>query len=96
MFFSAITNNLNQDILTKNLVTFKRRAGDKDENFLYYGVALIGCVMTNESNDTESDIDLGQSDYDREKVQIHTYLLMNQKILQMNLIYIKKLRHCCY
>ena len=91
MFFSAITNNLNQDILTKNLVTFKRRAGDKDENFLYYGGAL-----TNESNDTESDLDLGQSDYDREKVQIHTYLLMNQKILQMNLIYIKKLRHCCY
>ena len=52
--------------------------------------------MTKESNDTESDIDLGQSDYDREKVQIHTYLFMNQKILQMNLIYIKKLRHCCY
>ena len=56
----------------------------------------IGCVMTNESNDTELDIDLGQSDYDREKVQIHTYLFMNQKVLQMNLIYIKKLRHCCY
>ena len=56
----------------------------------------IGCVMTNESNDTESDIDLGQSDYDREKVQIHTYLFMNQKVLQMSLIYIKKLRHCCY
>ena len=33
MFFSVITKNLNWEILTKNLVTFKRRDGVKDENF---------------------------------------------------------------
>ena len=33
MFFSAVTKNLNQEILTKNLVTFKRRDGVKDEKF---------------------------------------------------------------
>ena len=33
MFFSAITKNLNWDILTKNLVTFKRWDGVKDEKF---------------------------------------------------------------
>ena len=31
MFFSAITKNLNWEILTKNLVTFKRSDGVKDE-----------------------------------------------------------------
>ena len=31
MFFSVITNNLNGEILTKNLVTFKRWDGVKDE-----------------------------------------------------------------
>ena len=31
--FSAITKNLNWEILTKNLVTFKRSDGAKDENF---------------------------------------------------------------
>ena len=30
MFFSVITNNLNWEILTKNLVTFKRWYGVKD------------------------------------------------------------------
>ena len=33
MFFSVMTKNLNWEILTKNLVTFKRWDGDKDENF---------------------------------------------------------------
>ena len=33
MFFSAITKNLNWEILTKNLVTFKRSNGVKDEKF---------------------------------------------------------------
>ena len=31
MFFSVTTNNLNAEILTKNLVTFKRWDGVKDE-----------------------------------------------------------------
>ena len=31
MFFSVITKNLNWEILTKNLVTFKRWYGVKDE-----------------------------------------------------------------
>ena len=31
MFFSLITKNLNWEILTKNLVTFKRWGGIKDE-----------------------------------------------------------------
>ena len=33
MFFSVITKNLNWEILTKNLVTFKRWDGIKDEKF---------------------------------------------------------------
>ena len=33
MFFSAITKNLNCEILTKNLVTFKRWDGVKDKKF---------------------------------------------------------------
>ena len=33
MFFSVITKNSNWEILTKNLVTFKRWDGDKDEKF---------------------------------------------------------------
>ena len=33
MFFSVITKNLNWDILTKNLVTFKRFDEFKDEKF---------------------------------------------------------------
>ena len=38
MFFSVITKNLNWEILTKNLVTFKRWDGVKDGKFEYYGV----------------------------------------------------------
>ena len=33
MFFSIMTKNLNWDILTKNLVTFKKWDGVKDEKF---------------------------------------------------------------
>ena len=33
MLFSAITKNLNWEILTNNLVTFKRWDGIKDEKF---------------------------------------------------------------
>ena len=33
MFFSAMTKNLNWKISTKNLVTFKRWDGVKDEKF---------------------------------------------------------------
>ena len=33
MFLSVITKNLNWEILTKNLVTFKRWDGVKDEKF---------------------------------------------------------------
>ena len=36
MFFSVITNNLNWEIATKNLVTFKRWDGVKGEKFQYY------------------------------------------------------------
>ena len=32
MFFSAITRNLNWEILTKDVFTFKRWDGVKDEN----------------------------------------------------------------
>ena len=40
MFFSVMTKNLNWEILTKNLVTFKRWDGVKDEKFEYYGDSL--------------------------------------------------------
>ena len=33
MFFSIITKNLNWEIVTKNLVTFKKWDGVKDEKF---------------------------------------------------------------
>ena len=33
MFFSAITKNLNWEILTKNLLTSKRRDAAKNEKF---------------------------------------------------------------
>ena len=33
MFLSVITKNLNWEILTKNLVTFKKWDGVKDEKF---------------------------------------------------------------
>ena len=46
MFFSAITKNLNWEILSKNLVTFKRWDENKDENFnimeVHWKVWLLG------------------------------------------------------
>ena len=33
MFFSVIIKNLNWEVLTKNLLTFKRWDGVKNENF---------------------------------------------------------------
>ena len=33
MFFSAVTENLNWEVLTNNSVTFKRWDGVKDQNF---------------------------------------------------------------
>ena len=35
MFFSVIITNLNCEVLTKNLVTFKRWDGIKDEKFYW-------------------------------------------------------------
>ena len=46
MFFFVITNNLNFKILTKNLVTFKRWDGIKDEKFEYYGGSLKNPIFT--------------------------------------------------
>ena len=40
MFLSLITKNLNLEILTKNLVTFKRWDEVKDKKFYYYGGSL--------------------------------------------------------
>ena len=40
IFFSVITKNINWEILTKNLVTFKRWDGVKDEKFQYNGGSL--------------------------------------------------------
>ena len=33
MFFSVVTKNVNWEILTKNVVSFKRWFGSKDEHF---------------------------------------------------------------
>ena len=38
--FSVLTKNLNWEILTKDLVTFKRWDVVKDEKFEYYGGSL--------------------------------------------------------
>ena len=43
--FSVITKNLNCGILTKNLVTFKRWEGVKDEKFGYYGGSLKNLIL---------------------------------------------------
>ena len=40
MFFSVVTKNLNWEIVTKNLVTFKRWDGVKNEKLEYYGGSL--------------------------------------------------------
>ena len=48
MFFSVITTNLNWEILTKNLVNFKRWDGVKDEKFEYYGGLLKNPIFRRE------------------------------------------------
>ena len=40
-----MTKNLNLEILTKNLVTFKRSDGVKDKKFQYYGVSLKNLIF---------------------------------------------------
>ena len=45
MFFSVITKNLNCEILTKNLVTFKRYDGVKDGKFENYGGSLKNLIF---------------------------------------------------
>ena len=40
MFVSARTKNSNWEVLTKNLITFKRSDGVKDEKFQYFGGLL--------------------------------------------------------
>ena len=52
MFFSVITKNLNWGILTKNLVTFKRWDGVKDEKFGYYGGSLKNLIFREGSRNT--------------------------------------------
>ena len=45
MFFSVIYKNLNWEILTKNLVTFKKWEGVKDEKFQHYGDSLKNLIF---------------------------------------------------
>ena len=42
MFFSVITKNSNWEILPKNLVTFKRQDGIKDEKLWFGKIRLLG------------------------------------------------------
>ena len=49
MFFSVITKNSNQEISTKNLVTFKRWDGVKDEKLEYYGDSLENPIFRGNS-----------------------------------------------
>ena len=44
MFFFVITKNLNWEILTENLVTFKRWDGVQDEKYEYYGGSLKNLI----------------------------------------------------
>ena len=52
MFFSAITKNSNWEILTKNLVTFKRYDGVKDERLQYFGGLLKNPILRGGSRRT--------------------------------------------
>ena len=45
MFFSVLTKNLNWEILTENLVTFKKWDGVKDEKFQYHWCSLKNPVF---------------------------------------------------
>ena len=46
MFFSVIAKNSKWEILTKNLVTFKREDGVKDEIFNIFKVHLKSPIFT--------------------------------------------------
>ena len=45
MFFSVMTKNLNWEISTKNLVTFKRWDEVNDEKFQYYRNSLKNSIV---------------------------------------------------
>ena len=45
MFFYVVIKNLNWEVLTNNVVTFKRRDGVKDEKFEYYGGSLKNLIF---------------------------------------------------
>ena len=45
MFFSVIAKSLNWDVLTTNLVTFKRWDRVKDEKFRYYERSLKNLIF---------------------------------------------------
>ena len=45
MFLPVITKNLNWENLTKNLVTFKRWDGVKEEKFKCYGGSLKNLIF---------------------------------------------------
>ena len=51
MFFYIITKNLNWEILTKHLVTFKRWDGVKDEKILYYRGSLKNPIFMEGSHE---------------------------------------------
>ena len=44
MFFSVTTKNLNWEVLTKNLVTFRGQDEIKDEKFYYYRDSLKNLI----------------------------------------------------
>ena len=46
MFFFVRTKNLNWEILTNDLVTFKKWDEIKDENFQYYGGSLKKLIFS--------------------------------------------------
>ena len=51
MYFSVIIRNLNQDVLAKNLVTFTRWDGVKDEKFECYGGSLKNTIFKGGGNE---------------------------------------------
>ena len=52
MFVPLITKNLKWEILPKNLVTFKRWDGVKDEKFQYYWGSLKNLIFKRGSQKT--------------------------------------------
>ena len=50
IFFSVLTKNLNWELLTKNLVTFKPWDGVKDGKFKYYGGSLKNLIFKGEGS----------------------------------------------